>query len=105
MCSREIAACRHLARACEVDWVDAATCPPDRLGAGLSRGDALSRLHVRTADGTLISGAAAFTTLWRRLPGFAWLGGVLDHRPLLSILELGYRGVLVLRRTWRRRSP
>jgi predicted DCC family thiol-disulfide oxidoreductase YuxK len=74
LCSREIAHYRKAAGAERLDFVDAATCEPGELGAGLTRDAALARMHVRLADGSLVSGAAAFGMLWRRLPRFAWAG-------------------------------
>lgn len=105
VCSREIALYRRQAGASAIDWVDAAACPVPLLGADLSRASALARLHVRTPDGALTSGAQAFVTLWRHIPRTAFLGRLLDHRPVLRLLEAGYRLLLVLRRTWRRPAP
>ena len=53
-------------------------------------------------DGQLISGAAAFARLWRTLPGWRWLGRVVDlrvlgARPVLPLAELAYRLSLPLR--------
>jgi predicted DCC family thiol-disulfide oxidoreductase YuxK len=105
VCSREIALYRRQVGADSIVWVDATACPAANLGPDLSRQGALARLHVRTADGQLTSGARAFTTLWRHLPRTAFLGRLLDHRPLLAILEAGYRVLLVVRRSWRRSRP
>jgi len=105
VCSREIAMYRRQAGAGSIAWVDATTCPVGVLGSDLSREGALARLHVRTADGRLTNGARAFTTLWRHLPRVAVLGRILDRRPLLAILEVGYRVLLVVRRSWRRSRP
>ena len=102
VCSREIALYRRQAGASAIEWVDAATCPVATLGADLSREHAMARLHVRTPDGELKSGARAFTTLWRNIPRTAFLGRLLDHRPVPALLEAGYRVLLVLRWTWRR---
>ncbi len=101
VCSREIAFYRRQAGASAIEWVDAAVCPVATLGAGLSRQRAMARLHVRTADGQLTSGARAFTTLWRSFPRTAILGRLLDRPPVLALLEVGYRLFLLVRRTWR----
>jgi hypothetical protein len=58
-------------------------------------------MHVRLADGRLLSGAAAFAEMWRRMPRFKWLGTLLSLPPLTSIAELGYRGFLIVRKLWR----
>ena len=73
VCSREIAHYRQQPGAQACQWVDAAHCPPDALGAGLSRAQALGRFHVRLADGRLVDGAAGFGALWQVMPGWRWL--------------------------------
>lgn len=102
VCSREIALYRRQAGASAIGWVDATSCPASGLGQGLARQDALARLHVRTADGRLASGALAFATLWQSLPRTAFLGRIASRQPALAILEAGYRVLLVLRRAWRK---
>lgn len=105
VCSREIALYRRLAEPGAIAWVDATTCPVAALGPNLSRGGALARLHARTADGTLTSGARAFVTLWSHVPRTAPFARILNHRLPLAILEVGYRILLVVRRAWRRATP
>lgn len=63
----------------------------------------MARLHLRRPDGQLVSGAAAFTQLWRTLPRWAWLGRLLGSGPGLWLLEAGYRGFLRVRPLWRSR--
>lgn len=103
VCSREVGMYRREAGADAVRWVDVAACAdPAALGAGLSREAAMARLHLRRADGSLVSGARAFTELWRALPRWAWLGRLLGTGPALWLLEAGYSGFLFVRRGWRR---
>lgn len=102
LCRKEIAHYRRRAGAEAIDWVDAATCDPAALGADLPREAALARLHVRRADGSLVSGAAAFATIWNSLPGYRWLAGLAARRPLLAVMETAYTGFLRLRPLWRR---
>ena len=85
-----------------VCWVDVTRCDASELGPDLSRNAAMARLHVRRADGQLVSGAEAFTTLWRSLPRWAWLGRLLGTNATLWLLEAGYRGFLWARRSWRK---
>lgn len=101
VCAREIALYQRAQGAERLSWVDVARCSEAALGAQLERDAALARLHVRRADGRLVSGAEAFTTLWQALPRWAWLGRLLGRRPALWLLEAGYRGFLRLRRAWR----
>ncbi len=83
-------------------WVDVAQCEAGDLGTGLTREAAMARLHLRHPDGRLVSGAQAFTELWRALPQWSWLGRLLGSGPLLWLLESGYGAFLVVRRSWRR---
>jgi predicted DCC family thiol-disulfide oxidoreductase YuxK len=99
VCSREVAMYRRGAEA--VRWVDVGQCSASDLGDGLSREAALARLHLRREDGTLVSGAEAFTTLWRALPRWAWLGRLLGTPATLWLMEAGYRMFLRVRRLWR----
>jgi len=102
VCSREIAMYRKQPGANAVQWVDVAQCDAPALGADLTRDAAMARMHVRCADGSLVSGARAFTELWRALPRWAWAGRLLGRGPGLWLLEGGYRFFLVVRRGWRR---
>ena len=101
VCTREISLYRRQPGAEGLCWVDAAACEAGALGADLTRPQALARLHVRGANGELVSGAAAFIALWAALPRTAWLARLLDHRPVVWLLDAAYRGFLRLRRLWR----
>jgi predicted DCC family thiol-disulfide oxidoreductase YuxK len=101
VCSREIATYRTRPGADAFEWVDVQCALPGSLGPDLSREQALARMHVRTPDGSLLSGAAAFAAIWLRLPGFRWLGRLISIPPFSGIAEMGYRGFLVVRRLWR----
>jgi len=102
VCSREVAMYRRQPGSDAVRWIDVAHCSIAELGAGLTRDAAMARLHLRRSDGSLVSGAQAFTALWRALPRWAWVGRVLGTGPGLWLLEAGYRAFLVVRRGWRR---
>ena len=67
------------------------------MPADLDRVGALQRLHVRAEDGRLVSGAAAFVEVWRRLPGWR-IGARIAALPgVLGLLEMGYRLFLRVR--------
>lgn len=102
VCSREIAVYQRESGGQDIRWVDVARCSESELGPNLSREAALARLHLRGADGKLVSGAAAFTELWQQLPRWRWLGRVFGAGWRLSLLEATYRGFLWIRRVWRR---
>ena len=101
VCRREIAHYQRLRGAESIAWVDAATCDDAALGPGLDRARALTRFHVRDADGGLASGPQAFVAIWRRLPAFAWLAPLASSRPVLALLEVAYPWFLRARRRWR----
>lgn len=102
LCRREIAHYRGQEGAAAIAWIDAAGCDSAALGADLSRDAALARLHARRADGTLVSGVAAFAMIWSRLPAYRWLAPLVARRPVLAILEFAYSAFLRLRPLWRR---
>lgn len=100
VCSREIAFYRARPGAEGFRWTDV-NAEGALLGPGLTREAALARMHVRRADGTLLSGAAAFAEMWRHMPGLGWLGRLVALPPFGGLAELGYRGFLRLRGLWR----
>ncbi|MCJ2071281.1 DUF393 domain-containing protein [Methylobacterium sp. J-030] len=103
LCRAEIDHYRACAGADRLAFVDVGgTQPAPALGPGLTRDAAVRRFHVRTAEGRLVSGADAFAHVWRVLPGWRWLGRLLDLRvfgvrPALAIAEIAYRLSLRLR--------
>ncbi len=101
VCRAEIAHYQRQRGAEAIAWVDASRCDEAALGPGVDRAMVLSRFHVRGADGSLVSGAAAFVAIWRRLPGFAWLATLASPRPVLALLEAGYGVFLRIRPWWR----
>jgi len=101
VCRREIAHYRRQRGSESIAWVDASSCDEGELGTGLDRAVVLSRFHVRDADGTLTSGAAAFVAVWRHLPAFSWLAALASSRPALALLDAGYRIFLRVRPWWR----
>lgn len=105
LCTAEIGAYRKCRGAGDIDWVDVAAVGMngmtgnDRksIAPDLPRADALRRFHVRRADGTLVSGGAAFTELWTVLPAFSRVGRIGRLRPVAILLEGAYRIFLPIR--------
>ena len=100
ICSREIATYRRSRGGETIDWIDASHCEAAALSGDLDRAAALQRFHVRGPDGTLISGAAAFVEIWKRLPAFSRLARLCSGPRVLAILDALYGGFLRLRRLW-----
>lgn len=101
LCQREIGFYRRMPAAQALGWVDVSQ--PAELGAGLDCRAAMARFHVRDASGQLFSGAAAFSRLWRQLPGWRWLGWLSAVPPVSWLAELTYRLFLPVR-PWLQRS-
>ena len=104
VCRREIAHYRSRPGANGIRWVDASTAEAHALGPDLDGERALARFHVRTEDGRLVSGAAAFATLWQSLPTYARLGRLAAWPPALTVLETGYHAFLKMRPLWRKEA-
>lgn len=101
LCRVEIAHYRRQQGADALRFVDVAG--PAACGPDLSREQALARFHVRDADGRLLSGAAAFVSIWARLPRWRWGARIAALPPVLALLELGYRAFLPIRPALSRR--
>lgn len=71
--------------------------PASMLPKGTDRAAALGRFHVTAADGRVLSGAAAFVEVWRRLPRWRVLARVARLPGVTLALEGGYRLFLPLR--------
>jgi predicted DCC family thiol-disulfide oxidoreductase YuxK len=93
LCAREIALMRRLDEAGEVNFVDLEAT----VDTPLPRQAMLQRFHVTAADGSTLSGAAAFVALWRQLPATRLLGRAASWPPLLALLERAYDLFLRLR--------
>ena len=57
----------------------------------------MQRFHVVQPNGELISGAAAFVSVWEKLPKFRYLAALSKLPGMLSIMEFGYVNFLKIR--------
>ncbi len=96
LCRREVGVYRNLIPSEPIQWVDVSDAQLG-LPAGIERTQLMRRFHVRTADGTLLSGAAAFAALWLTLPGWRWLGRIGALPGVTAVLEILYRCFLRVR--------
>jgi predicted DCC family thiol-disulfide oxidoreductase YuxK len=95
LCRREIALYQRLPSRQAVAWVDVSQ--PVDCGDGLSCATAMRRFHVRDEQDRLLSGAAAFSRLWRCYAGWRVLGWVTSVPPMSWLAELAYRLFLPVR--------
>jgi predicted DCC family thiol-disulfide oxidoreductase YuxK len=108
LCNAEIGLYRGCRGAERIAFVDIVAAGSGQLAPGLDCQAALKRFHVRSADGSLASGAAGFGYLWLALPGWRWLGRIVLLPGILQVTELTYRGFLnvrpALQRIWRAKA-
>jgi predicted DCC family thiol-disulfide oxidoreductase YuxK len=105
LCRREIAVMRKLDRKGAIAFVDATTAP--RSACPIEPGALLTRLHA-SENGLMLSGAAAFATMWRAIPLLRPLGLAARVPVVLSLLEHAYRMFLRFRprlHRWAGASP
>ena len=96
LCRREIGVYRDLDALQPVAWCDV-SAPETALPDGGDRAAYLARFHVQMADGSILSGAAAFVALWSVLPGWRWVARLGRLPGMMPILELTYRLFLKVR--------
>jgi len=97
LCRREVDWYRRRDRAGRIAWADISGDARPLLGTGLAHRQALSRLYARLPNGRIVGGARAFLAVWRELPGLRLPARVLALPPFVWLLELGYRGFLLVR--------
>jgi predicted DCC family thiol-disulfide oxidoreductase YuxK len=97
LCTREIAFYQRREGADGICWVDVSANTSPEAYPGLSKDQALSRFHVKTGNGTLVSGGAAFAELWTALPGFRPLGRIFQTSFLVWMLNGAYDAFLKFR--------
>lgn len=98
LCSKEINFYKTFKGADAIRWVDLCKAPRSFIDTNLDRDAALERFHVRSPDGILHSGGAAFAHMWSVLPALAVPGRWMRLWPFSVLLEAAYRTFLLMRR-------
>jgi len=101
MCRREIAVYQNITPDQPIAWVDVSK-PDTPLPQGQSKEQLMARFHTRTAQGELLSGAAAFVHVWAQLPGWRVLAWLAKVPGMLWLMEKAYNGFLPVRPTIQR---
>ncbi|HEX4856610.1 MAG TPA: demethoxyubiquinone hydroxylase family protein, partial [Limnobacter sp.] len=96
MCRREIAVYQNIQPDQPIDWVDISK-PDTIIPEGQTQQQLMARFHTRTAEGKLLSGAAAFVHVWSRLPGWRLLAYLARIPGMLWVMEKAYTGFLPVR--------
>lgn len=97
LCRKEIEWYKRKQGADRIHWENISETEREVLTPGLCKADALSRLHVRTADGNLLSGALAFAEIWKVLPNFRLIGKIVGLPVINRLAESLYRLFLKVR--------
>jgi len=96
LCRREVGVYRGLQPTQPIAWQDVSSADAPLPGDG-QRQTYMARFHVQQADGTLLSGAAAFVALWATLPGWRWLAKLAALPGATAAMEWLYCRFLVVR--------
>lgn len=96
MCRREIAVYQNITPDQPIAWVDVSK-PETQLPEGQSKEKLMARFHMQTAQGELLSGAAAFVQVWAQLPGWRVLAWLAKVPGMLWLMDKAYNGFLSLR--------
>lgn len=97
LCRREIDFYRRRDGADAINWVDVSAADYAGGGCAPAPDTAMKQFHVKRADGTIVSGGAAFAELWAAIPALRPLGILFRHPPFSWAIALGYRAFLPLR--------
>jgi demethoxyubiquinone hydroxylase (CLK1/Coq7/Cat5 family) len=99
LCQREIAHVQRLAQKQSGSGLCFADISrsDDTTVSDIERQALLARFHVQRADGSRLSGAAAFVAMWGRLPGWRWLARLAQLPGMLVVFEWSYNAFLRIR--------
>ena len=97
ICTREIGMYRSLKGAGSITWVNLSELSDFKIAPGVTKEDALARLHAIDDKNNIYVGGDAFAVLWCMLPKFRALGALCTRWPFRAVLHHLYRLFLVLR--------
>ena len=96
LCALEINQYRKIIPDSPIHWVDVSS-PEFTAPLGQTKESLMQRFHVVQPDGELISGAAAFVSVWEKLPKFRDLAALSKLPGMLNAMEFGYVNFLKIR--------
>jgi len=96
LCALEIKQYQKIKPDSPIHWVDVSS-PEFTAPLGQTKASLMQRFHVVQPNGELISGAAAFVSVWEKLPKFRYLAALSKLPGMLSIMEFGYVNFLKIR--------
>ena len=96
LCKREIRLYSKLDKNKEIEWFDVSKTKFP-IPVDVSRDKLLSRIHLLDSDGRLQIGASAFFYIWKKLPGWRWLGNLKKNKLIFQLAVVFYEIFLLLR--------
>ncbi len=96
LCKREIQLYSKLDKEKEIEWFDVSK-PESSIPVDVPRDQLLSRIHLLDSEGSLQVGAAAFFYIWKKIPGWRWLGNLKKNKFVFIMAEVFYEVFLLLR--------
>ena len=96
LCAREINLYSKLDKDDEIEWVDVSQ-PEPATPVGITRERLLSRIHLLDSEGKLQIGASAFFFIWKKLPGWRWLGNLEKNKLIFFLAQIFYEIFLLVR--------
>ena len=91
LCSKEINHYKHCDRRHLIDWIDIQSDANWLQQLGISREEAMQELHVLRWDGVVVKGAAAFASIWSKIPRYAIFGKLLYRFHMLPLANWFYK--------------
>jgi predicted DCC family thiol-disulfide oxidoreductase YuxK len=101
LCRREIAHYQRIVEDGQIQWIDIMDNGDALQAHGLTWRQAMQRIHVQDSDGCMVSGTAAFAALWRHIPRYRFLAGLVTLPGIHWIVEQVY--TVFARRRYRSR--
>ena len=89
LCCAEIGMYKKIDASYNLHLIDVSESDPD-LELPVGRDQAMARFHVMSNEGRLLSGAAAFTEVWRQLPRWRFASKAASLPGIPTLLELAY---------------
>ena len=96
LCAREISLYSKLDKDDEIEWVDVSQ-PEPATPVDITRERLLSRIHLLDSEGKLQIGASAFFFIWKKLPGWRWLGNLEKNKLIFFLAQIFYEIFLLVR--------
>lgn len=96
LCALEIQQYQKITPNAPIHWVDVSS-PEFTPPLGQTKASLMQRFHVIQPNGEMVSGAAAFVSVWEKLPKFRYLAALSKLPGMLVAMEFGYVGFLKIR--------